>query len=84
MTETTDIKFKGFELHVEFEYTPYCRGEREYNTGVPLEPDSLEDVEEIVSVTTSQNIVELLDDNFIAELSKAILDAKNDSPDDGY
>ena len=38
---------------VSFDYTPACKGARERKTGVPLEPDCVEDIE-ITGITDSE------------------------------
>jgi len=75
----TSITFSGINLQVEYEYTPYHKGSTD-SMGVPLEPDDAEEVECINSITTTENVAELLSEKDINWLKEAILEAINEEP----
>lgn len=55
------------ELDIEYEYTPLCKGSRnEY--GVPMEPDSPEDMEITAIMLGDLNIIDKLDADDIQSL----------------
>ena len=86
-TLTRTVNFRGHKLEVEFEYTPYCRGAREHGTGIPLEPDDEEGIEEINAVRcddTDGNFVELLDENLLTDLSTELLELLSTPDEDEY
>ena len=82
MTKTTRITHDGVSLEVEYEYTLAERGARERGTGVPLEPDYPACVEEIVSVTSCENVVDLMDEYVLERLSEAIEQQEKEREDD--
>jgi hypothetical protein len=84
-TQTKTINFKGHKLVVEFDYTPYCKGATERGTGIPLEPDDQEDIEEISSVVCDDkdgNFVELLDEGLIEQMKEELLELMNEPPEE--
>jgi hypothetical protein len=83
--QTKTIDFRGHKLVVEFDYTPYCKGATERGTGIALEPDDQEGIEEISSVICDDedgNFVELLDEGLLDDMKDDLLELMNEPPEE--
>ena len=79
---TRTVKIDGIEFEVEYEYCRACRGAREPGTGIQLEPDEESGVE-VEGIKTSDDIMELLNEELIDRIAGQICSAIEE-PGDEY
>ena len=71
------LKVNGYEWEVNYTYSSATRGARERGTGMQLEPDESSGVE-IEGIMTSEDVLELLDQELIDEIAHQIKESIED------